>query len=69
VTNTRSVAGPGTNVTFGCCASAVPFTVAETVFTSALVERSVAVKSPLAPVVPLLADSVLLVPEAARPTV
>src|SRR6266540_2712772 len=60
---------PGVTVTVAVCVIAVPLAVADTVFTSATVELSVPVATPLALVVPLGWVRVLPLPVAERTTV
>src|SRR5437588_8814686 len=67
--NASAVAGPGSTWTVGVCASGtVPFSLAETVFISALVELSVPVTRPLASVVAAGCVSVFPAPLASNAT-
>src|SRR5437762_5993560 len=67
--NASAVAGPGSTTTAGVCASGtVPFSVAETVFISALVELSVPVTRPLASVVAVCCVSVFPTPLTSNAT-
>src|SRR6266511_2248244 len=61
--------GPGVTVTAAVWVMAVPFAVAETVFTSATVELSVPAATPLAVIGPLVWLTVLPLPVAASTTV
>src|SRR6267143_3077516 len=66
----NAVAGPGRTTTVGVCTSAsVPFSVAVTVFVSALVELSAPVTWPVASVVAAGCESVLPVPLASHDNV